>query len=53
VVYCIFFIVIPLLWILQKLYKAQVAKDYHQLSNAVKFVMLAGILSMIFFKIYS
>jgi 4-hydroxybenzoate polyprenyltransferase len=53
VVYCIIFIVIPLLWILQKLYKAQVAKDYHQLSNAVKFVMLAGILSMIFFKIYA
>jgi 4-hydroxybenzoate polyprenyltransferase len=53
VVYCIVFIVIPLLWILQKLYKAQVTKDYHQLSNAVKFVMLAGILSMIFFKIYA
>jgi 4-hydroxybenzoate polyprenyltransferase len=53
VVYCIVFIVIPLLWILQKLYKAQVAKDYHQLSNGVKFVMLAGILSMLFFKIYA
>jgi 4-hydroxybenzoate polyprenyltransferase len=53
VVYCIFFIVIPLLWILQKLYKAQVAKDYHQLSNGVKFVMLTGILSMLFFKIYA
>jgi 4-hydroxybenzoate polyprenyltransferase len=53
VVYCIVFIVIPLLWILQKLYKAQVAKDYHQLSSGIKFVMLAGILSMIFFKIYA
>jgi 4-hydroxybenzoate polyprenyltransferase len=53
VVYCIVFIVIPLLWILQKLYKAQVAKDYHTLSNVVKFVMLAGILSMIFFKAYT
>jgi 4-hydroxybenzoate polyprenyltransferase len=53
VVYCIVFIVIPLLWILKKLYKAQVAKDYHQLSSGIKFVMLTGILSMIFFKIYA
>jgi 4-hydroxybenzoate polyprenyltransferase len=51
--YCVVTIIIPLLWILKKLYKAQVAKDYHQLSTAIKLVMLAGILSMIFFKIYS
>lgn len=53
VAYCTAAIIFPLLWILQKLYKAQVAKDYHLLSNAVKLVMLAGILSMVFFKIYS
>ena len=53
VVYSVITIIVPLLWILQKLYKAKVAKDYHQLSSAVKLVMLAGILSMIFFKIYS
>lgn len=52
-VYCVVTIIAPLLWILLKLYKAQVAKDYHQLSTVVKLVMLAGILSMIFFKIYS
>ena len=46
-------IILPLLYILYKLYKAQVTKDYHWLSNAVKLVMLAGILSMVFFKIYS
>ena len=51
--YCVVTIIIPLLWILRKLYKAQVAKDYHQLSTAIKLVMLAGILSMVFFKIYS
>ena len=51
--YCVVTIIIPLLWILKKLYKAQVAKDYHQLSTAIKLVMLAGILSMVFFKIYS
>lgn len=38
---------------IKKLYKAQIAKDYHQLSTAIKLVMLAGILSMVFFKIYS
>ncbi len=51
--YSVATIIIPLLWILKKLYKAQVVKDYHLLSNGVKLVMLAGILSMIFFKIYS
>jgi 4-hydroxybenzoate polyprenyltransferase len=53
VLYSVIAIIIPLLWILQKLYQAKVAKDYQQLSTAVKLVMLAGILSMIFFKIYS
>ena len=53
VAYSVITIIVPLLWILQKLYKAQVAKDYHQLSTVVKLVMLAGILSMVFFKIYS
>jgi 4-hydroxybenzoate polyprenyltransferase len=53
IVYSVVTIIIPLLWILRKLYRAQVAKDYHRLSTAVKLVMLAGILSMIFFKIYS
>ena len=53
VAYCIAAIITPLLWILRQLYKAQVPKDYHRLSSAVKLVMLAGILSMLFFKIYS
>lgn len=52
-VYCIVLIIAPLLWILRQLYKAQVPKDYHQVSSAIKFVMMAGLLSMIFFKIYS
>jgi 4-hydroxybenzoate polyprenyltransferase len=52
-VYCILLIIAPLIWILTKLFKAQVPKDYHQLSTVIKFVMLAGLLSMIFFKIYS
>jgi len=53
VAYAVLTLIIPLLWILRKLYTAQVAKDYHLLSTAVKAVMLAGILSMIFFRIYA
>jgi 4-hydroxybenzoate polyprenyltransferase len=52
-VYCVLLLIIPLLWILRNLFKAQAPKDYHQLSTVIKFVMLAGMLSMIFFKIYS
>ena len=52
-VYCIAFIILPLLWILRKLFMAQVPKDYHQVSRVIKLVMLTGLLSMIFFKIYS
>lgn len=52
-VYCILLIIIPLLFILRKLYTATVPADYHQLSRYIKFVMLAGILSMLFFKFYS
>jgi 4-hydroxybenzoate polyprenyltransferase len=50
--YCGLLIIIPLLYILRKLYKATTSSDYHHLSNWVKLVMLTGILSMIFFKIY-
>jgi len=52
-VYCIALIIAPLLWILRKLFMAQVPKDYHQLSSMIKFVMLTGLLSMLFFKVYS
>jgi 4-hydroxybenzoate polyprenyltransferase len=53
IAYCVLFIITPLLIILQKLSKAQSTKDYHQLSTLVKLVMFTGILSMIFFRIYS
>ncbi len=51
-VYCILLIIIPLVWILQQLYRAQVASDFRKLSKAIKIVMLTGIISMIFFRIY-
>ncbi len=50
--YCLLFIIFPLLWILQKLFKAQEARDFHLLSNVIKGVMFSGILSMIFFWFY-
>jgi 4-hydroxybenzoate polyprenyltransferase len=51
--YSILLIIAPLVWTLRKLYLAQIPKDYHQLSTIIKLVMLAGLTSMIFFKIYS
>jgi len=53
VLYCLLLIIAPLLWILSKLFKAQSAEDFHRLSTVVKWVMLTGIVSMIFFRIYS
>jgi len=51
--YCIALIILPLIWILRKLFSAQVPADYHWLSSTIKFVMLTGLLSMLFFKLYS
>jgi 4-hydroxybenzoate polyprenyltransferase len=50
--YCTLLIIVPLLYLLRKLYAAVTPKDFHHISNGLKFVMLTGILSMIFFKLY-
>jgi 4-hydroxybenzoate polyprenyltransferase len=47
--YALVAIIIPLLWVLHKLYTAHSEKDFHSLSTTVKLIMLTGILSMIFF----
>lgn len=52
ILYCLISILIPLLWITKRLYKAAVSADFGYLSGAVKFVMLTGILSMLFFKLH-
>lgn len=52
VIYSFLLIIIPLLWILQQLYRAQIAADFRRLSSAIKIVMFTGILSMVFFRIY-
>jgi 4-hydroxybenzoate polyprenyltransferase len=51
-VYSVGFIIAPFVYILFRLRRARSAKDYHTLSNGMKLVMLAGILSMIFFYFY-
>ncbi len=50
--YATIFIITPLIYIFKKLIKAQSSQDFHKLSSLVKWVMLSGILSMIFFYIY-
>ncbi|MFT3911874.1 MAG: geranylgeranylglycerol-phosphate geranylgeranyltransferase [Ferruginibacter sp.] len=52
-VYCIIAIIFPLIVILRKLYRAGLPAEYHNISSMVKLVMLAGILSMAFFKFYA
>lgn len=53
VLYSLILILFPLVWIFRKLFSAQTPQDFHRISSAIKFVMFSGILSMIFFKIYS
>jgi len=50
--YCLLMVILPLTWILRKLYVAQNTQQYHQVSSMIKLVMLSGILSMLFFKLY-
>jgi 4-hydroxybenzoate polyprenyltransferase len=52
-IYLLVMVVLPLVWILKKLYDATTPENYHTLSSAIKLVMLLGILSMLFMKIYS
>jgi 4-hydroxybenzoate polyprenyltransferase len=52
VVYSIVLIILPLLYIFYKLFKATNAKHFHHLSTMTKVVMLAGIISMVFFYYY-
>ncbi|MCA6440601.1 MAG: geranylgeranylglycerol-phosphate geranylgeranyltransferase [Sediminibacterium sp.] len=51
-VYCTVFIIIPLMYVLRKLFSATTPTHFHHLSSWVKFIMLTGILSMLFFRFY-
>ena len=48
--YCLVAVIGPLILIYKKLRVAQVAANYHSLSNLIKIVMLTGILSMLLLK---
>lgn len=50
--YCTITIIGPLVWVLMHLFKAQNPAHFHRLSTVIKFVMLTGILSMVFFRWY-
>ncbi|MDP4263137.1 MAG: geranylgeranylglycerol-phosphate geranylgeranyltransferase [Bacteroidota bacterium] len=52
VTYGILFVIFPLALIFRRLFKASSTEEYHSLSNRIKFVMLTGTLSMIFFYFY-
>jgi 4-hydroxybenzoate polyprenyltransferase len=49
--YNVLLLILPLLWILRKLYQAALPADYHLLSSMIKAVMLTGILSMVIIEI--
>lgn len=53
VIYSVALIIIPLAMSLSKLHKAKSSSDYHEISSLIKFIMLTGIISLIFFRIYS
>lgn len=52
IAYSVLLIIVPLVWLLVRLFKAVSAADFGQLSALTKAVMLTGILSMIFFYFY-
>jgi 4-hydroxybenzoate polyprenyltransferase len=52
VVYALLFVILPLLYTLLQLRKAVRSQDFARLSSYTKWIMLAGILSMIFFRFY-
>ncbi len=52
-IYCVTVVITPLIYILRKLFRAASRADFHHLSSWVKLVMLTGIISMVFFKLYS
>jgi 4-hydroxybenzoate polyprenyltransferase len=52
IVYSILLVIAPLSYLLYKLSKAKKVKEFSALSSLSKLIMLTGIVSMIFFRIY-
>jgi 4-hydroxybenzoate polyprenyltransferase len=51
-IFVLILVVVPLIMILRKLYSAVTIPQFHTISTWIKFVMLTGIISMVFFKWY-
>ncbi len=52
IAYCVPAIIFPLVVLLFKLKRSRTSEDFHKLSSLTKFIMLTGILSMVFFYYY-
>jgi 4-hydroxybenzoate polyprenyltransferase len=52
-VYTLLTVLLPAGYVIKELFKSQTPAEFHQLSRRIKWVMLAGILSMFFFKFYA
>lgn len=52
VIYSLLTVILPLIYFSTLLFKANTTEDFKKLSAYTKWIMLAGILSMIFFRIY-
>jgi 4-hydroxybenzoate polyprenyltransferase len=50
--YLVLFVQLPCVYVYRTLKKAALPEHYHNVSSLVKVIMLTGILSMIFFKLY-
>ena len=53
IVYCITLLILPFCWLFFKFIQAQSTFDYHQISKWIKWLMLSGILSLLFFTFYA
>jgi 4-hydroxybenzoate polyprenyltransferase len=51
--YVLLLVVLPLLWILRKIYVAKSAPEYHRISTMIKLVMLTGICSIVLIRVYA
>lgn len=52
IIYAVIFIIIPLFYLFREHYYARVPADFGRLSRVTKLIMLAGIISMVFFRLY-
>lgn len=51
--YVVALVIVPLIWILKKFHQAQTPLQYHVVSNMIKLVMLTGICSILFIRMYA